>query len=161
MKKRERTALQDWQKQDAKRLKVIFNKLRVMSQDAFAARFGLGTQSNVSQYLNGHIALNLEAAIRFSKGLGVPISEFSPTLAGELGNEKVASVQADIVSALRLMRTDLAQDAMDYLVTRLQKSDVANEIVKQYDAKFRELVRQLDLDFGDATAKPKRRRPKT
>lgn len=41
------------------------------------------TQSAVSQYLNGRIPLNVEAAYKFSEMLGKPIAAFSPTLAEE------------------------------------------------------------------------------
>lgn len=55
-----------------------------MSQEKFGEQFELGSQGVVWQYLNGHIPLNLAAALKFSKGLGKPVAEFSPTLAAQI-----------------------------------------------------------------------------
>jgi hypothetical protein len=37
----------------------------------------------VWQYLNGHRPLNLQAAVKFAKGLGVQLHDFSPRLAAQ------------------------------------------------------------------------------
>jgi SOS-response transcriptional repressor LexA len=75
------------QQADATRLERIFKERkrlhRHLTQESMAECAGW-TQSNVSQYLKGKIALNLKAAIQFSKFLGVEVGEFSPTLAQQL-----------------------------------------------------------------------------
>ncbi|HMV53618.1 MAG TPA: hypothetical protein PKC15_07790 [Rhodocyclaceae bacterium] len=79
-------ALEQWQVEDAQRLKALFgSRVPKMSQMEFGAAFEIGNQGAVWQYLNGRIALNKEAAAKFAKGLGVSVSEFSPRLAAEIG----------------------------------------------------------------------------
>lgn len=73
---------------DAARLKDIFEQ-QPLSQLKFANQYDLGTQGMVGHYLNGRSPLNLPAAAKFAKGLGVSIAAFSPTLAAlaeELNN---------------------------------------------------------------------------
>ena len=62
-------------------LKVLFFKNAGMTQKDAAAAWGLGNQSNLAHYLNGRQTLSLEVAIKFAKGLGVSIEDFSPRLA--------------------------------------------------------------------------------
>ena len=68
------------QKADAARLKTLFEQ-QPLSQLKFANLHELGTQGMLGHYLNGRSPLNLPAAVKFSKGLGVPIAAFSPTIA--------------------------------------------------------------------------------
>lgn len=76
--------LEPWQKDDAARLKKLYNDAGPSSQDSFGAENGIGSQGMVWQYLNGNRPLNLPAAIKFANGLGVRVSDFSPTLAHHL-----------------------------------------------------------------------------
>lgn len=76
------------QAEDSRRLKALWEEKKPMTQEAFAEAYGLGTQGNVTQYLNGHIPLNLEAAIRFAGGLSVPVETISPRLAKVLAMAK-------------------------------------------------------------------------
>lgn len=62
-------------------LKALFADRAGMSQAAAAAAWGLGSQSNLSHYLNKRQSITLDAATKFAKGLGVPIDDFSPRLA--------------------------------------------------------------------------------
>jgi len=87
---RPRKKLDKWQRDDAERLKRLFEQSD-QSQEAFALQNDLGTQGNVWQYLNGHIPLNLDAALKFAAGLGVTVAAFSPTLAARLA----APIMAD------------------------------------------------------------------
>jgi transcriptional regulator with XRE-family HTH domain len=85
--------LTNQQIEDAKTLKKIFREWQSdcqkkgakVSQESAAERLGFG-QSALSQYLNGGIPLNLDAAIRFAKLLNVPISAFSKDLANQAEN---------------------------------------------------------------------------
>lgn len=64
------------------------------SQEVFAAKYEIGTQSALTQFLNGHTPLSLKAAMGFAKGLDCDISDFSPRLATQAG--KIAeNVQLD------------------------------------------------------------------
>lgn len=73
--------LEPWQAEDAERLRAAFDKHAGVSQARFGADHEIGNQSMVSQYLLGRRPLNIDAARRFAKGLGVQIADFSPTLA--------------------------------------------------------------------------------
>lgn len=73
--------MQEWQIQDAARLKRLWNEKKPGTQAAFGADFEIGNQAAVWQYLNARIPLNLDAAQKFAKGLKVDVAEFSPTLA--------------------------------------------------------------------------------
>jgi transcriptional regulator with XRE-family HTH domain len=79
--------LEDWEVEAADRLKAIFAAKSTMSQKAFGARFEIGTGGMVSQYLNKKRPLGLKTAIKFAKGLGVPVVEISQHLAAQLPKE--------------------------------------------------------------------------
>lgn len=78
-----RKPLERHQLEDAARLRKIWEEQNPpISQQRFAADyFDSATQGTVWQYLNGRIPLNLEAAIKFAKGLKVKVSDISPSLA--------------------------------------------------------------------------------
>lgn len=75
---------------DAARLKALFQDWQgerkkngePASQEALTEILGFN-QSSISQYLNGGIPLNVEAAYKFAGLLGQPISAFSQSLAEE------------------------------------------------------------------------------
>lgn len=75
--------LEQWQKDDAARLKRIFNNAGY-SQAEFGDRFGIGNQAMVGQYLNADRPLNLKAAGKFASGLNCRIDDFSPELASQI-----------------------------------------------------------------------------
>ncbi|WP_252108959.1 MULTISPECIES: S24 family peptidase [unclassified Halomonas] len=91
MKKPIRTPLTPEQDAEAIRLKSIFAARKdaarargqKLTQEDVAALCGWGGQSAVSQYMNGKIALNLEALHKLAKALDFEPSEVSPRLAGE------------------------------------------------------------------------------
>jgi phage repressor protein C with HTH and peptisase S24 domain len=80
------------QKADAERLKVLFKRWQQLrkdagqpaSQDAVAPLFGFG-QSALSQYLNGAIPLNVDALTKFAELLGCAPEDISPELAKTIG----------------------------------------------------------------------------
>jgi hypothetical protein len=78
--------LEDWQIDDAKRLKRLWEEKRPkgMTQEKFGVEYDMGTQGNVGLYLNGKQKLNLYAVGQFSKLLGVMIDEISPRLADQV-----------------------------------------------------------------------------
>lgn len=69
---------------DSERLKALWLQKATCSQKEFGRRWGIGTHGMVSQYLNGKTPLNLGAVIKFARGLGVALSDISPTLAQEV-----------------------------------------------------------------------------
>lgn len=80
------------QKREAEQLKVRFNNWcaahpaddgRKPSQEDMAVKFTFG-QSALSQYLNGKIPLNKEAAVQFATVLGCQVIDFSPSMAVEI-----------------------------------------------------------------------------
>lgn len=67
--------------EDSARLRKIWDSKKdslSLSQQDVANAFGIANQTAISQYLNGKIPLNLEAAIKFAKVLEVSIREISP-----------------------------------------------------------------------------------
>lgn len=80
---------------------------RRVSQMQFGADNDIGTQGMVWQYLNGERPLNIEAAERFARGLGVSISAFSPRLA-QLAR-RAAQVAYPVDAQAANVRPDLAE----------------------------------------------------
>lgn len=76
--------MEPWQREDAKRLRDLWDAKRPMSQERFAAEFFNATQGAVFQYIDGRIPLNLDALIRFATGLSVKVDDISPTLSERL-----------------------------------------------------------------------------
>lgn len=74
--------------EEAAKLKALYEERNVgpskLSQGAFGAEHGIGSQGMVWQYLNGKSALNLEAALKFAQALKCEVADFSPRLAGTL-----------------------------------------------------------------------------
>lgn len=79
---------------EASALKALFRERVTASQAAFGREYGIGSGAMVWQYLNGNRPLSLVVALRFAKGLGVPIAEFSKRLAAE------ANVMRELLSEL-------------------------------------------------------------
>jgi len=86
----------EW-KQDATRLKVLFEQLsNKLTQEEFGKKYGIGTQSMVSHYLNGKAPLTKRAANQFAIGLGVSVAEFSTLLSGSMANTNMVRVPVTI-----------------------------------------------------------------
>lgn len=69
--------------EDAKRLKRIWNEKKEalhLSQVKAARELGYNSQGAVSQYINGKVGLNLQAAAKFAKLLRVNVVDISPRL---------------------------------------------------------------------------------
>jgi transcriptional regulator with XRE-family HTH domain len=76
--------LENWQLEDAARLRIFWDKKKPKSQAAFGGDTGIGTQGMVWQYLEGRRPLNFDALIKFADGLGVSARDISPTLWGKI-----------------------------------------------------------------------------
>src|SRR5690349_11553915 len=64
--------------------KKLFDERVQVSQERFGLEIEIGSQGMVRQYLNAHRPLNLSVALKFARGLGVPVERFSARLAAEL-----------------------------------------------------------------------------
>ncbi|MDR0771469.1 MAG: S24 family peptidase [Burkholderiales bacterium] len=73
--------------EEAKALRELFTTGTDLSQAAFGKAFDIGTQGMVWQYLHADTALNLEAALKFARGLKCSVADFSPRLAEILAYE--------------------------------------------------------------------------
>lgn len=86
------------QMEDARRLKALYESKKKslgITQQDIADALDV-TQGAVGHYLNGRNALNLSAALTFSRILNVPVSEFSPTLAKEVNSATVAASDKNV-----------------------------------------------------------------
>ncbi|MFX5660712.1 helix-turn-helix transcriptional regulator, partial [Acinetobacter baumannii] len=76
------------QLEDAARLRAIFEgrkrEDRSWTQERLAQECGWKTQSAAQQYLNGLVPLNLDALIKFSLALDVPVTDISPSLGAKI-----------------------------------------------------------------------------
>jgi transcriptional regulator with XRE-family HTH domain len=106
--KRTYKKLEDWQVEDAARLRDIFNNREIkLSQEQFASDFDLGSQSMISQYLAGYRPLNIKAAVSFARGMLIDIRDFSPTLADQIADAaKLHKQDASIKMAMQWITPD-------------------------------------------------------
>lgn len=123
---RPRPPLDDWQIEDARRLKSLFASCGE-TQDAFGARTGIGGQSLVGQYLNAVIPLNLRIVVKFADGLGVDVADISPTLAEQL--PKPRAVFDDFLRSLE--QQDRSQ-VIDFLRWKLENALATRESESTY-----------------------------
>lgn len=89
----------------ARKLKALWeSKRRVLglSQTTVATEFEM-TQGGVSNYLNGHTALNAAAASKFAKRLGVSVEDFAPM---------------KVLRELAKISNGLSEDAGEYFVVK-------------------------------------------
>ena len=83
--KKEPKQLEDWQAEDALRLKALFDARQPkISQAEFGELFEIGSQGMVWQYVAGRRPLNIKAATAFARGLSVNVELISPTIAREI-----------------------------------------------------------------------------
>lgn len=108
---------------DAVRLRQVWDAEKQrpgskISQKAMAADWGVNA-SNITQYLNGHIKLNVEAKLRFAAYLGKPVLEIWPDfkLASVAPGE--LSVEAVIVAASWTMLPDKSKKIVADLIQSL------------------------------------------
>jgi transcriptional regulator with XRE-family HTH domain len=144
------------QLEDAARLLALFlewQKARKKNkepytQDAVTDILEFG-QSALSQYLNGGIPLNVEAAFKFSEMLERPISAFSPSLAEEATDKAARYARAAYPRTERVGVSipDLACETTDEigLLTAYRLAKKLNDlaILGSYDGITEELLRRL------------------
>ncbi|MGO4416816.1 helix-turn-helix domain-containing protein [Cupriavidus sp. KB_39] len=80
-----RRELDPHEKDDIERLKALVAEARAknptLTQEKLAELCGWNSQGNVQNYLGARTPLNLDAAYRFAKALGVALDAISPRLA--------------------------------------------------------------------------------
>lgn len=140
------TTIEDWQVEDAARLKALFDAREPkISQAKFGEDFEIGTQGMVWQYMSATRPLNIDAAAKFARGLGITIEQFSPRIASQIADAyalsgragsqvaSVASVSAETAKEMRLLTVYRLSDAdargvLDDLVDTLaRRIDTARE----------------------------------
>ncbi|MEK6787945.1 MAG: helix-turn-helix domain-containing protein [Pseudomonadota bacterium] len=85
------------EKEECAALKSIFllrKRDAGLTQESAADFLGYKTQGAVSQYLNGKVALNLQAAIGFSRLLDCKVRDFCPRLSSIIEHETAISAEA-------------------------------------------------------------------
>lgn len=94
MSSKQRTPLTPEQRDESSRLKAIYESRKAVARDAggrltqddVAEACGWSNQSAVSQYMNGKIALNLDALLKFARALDFSPEEVSPRLAKQISD---------------------------------------------------------------------------
>lgn len=110
--KKEPKALEDWQMEDARRLKALFDAREPkISQAEFGAQYDIGSQGMVWQYVAARRPLNIKAATAFARGLGVNVEEISPKIATEIAS--AASHTSSAASAIEPFDARLVTDDDD------------------------------------------------
>lgn len=77
-----RRPLDQQEREDAERLKVLIEGSG-LTQEAIGHLCGWAGQAATNAYVVGRTPINLDAAFRFSKALGVPLDAISPRLAAK------------------------------------------------------------------------------
>lgn len=95
--------------EEAAKLKALFDSRAGMSQERFGHDFEIGSQGMVWQYLNARSALNQDAALKFAKGLGCSVADFSPRLAAKL--KEVVSLSSNVLQSRELAESDDSSQA--------------------------------------------------
>lgn len=141
-----RKPVEPWQIDDAARLKALFKTHSTMSQLEFGAAHDIGTQSAVGQYLNGARPLNVAVALKFARGLGVPVSAFSPTIASQIAGTEVMDPIGEAVSALP--ESD-RQQVLDFIQYRWER---AGELVaSERAARYVTMIEGIKADMAKRT----------
>jgi hypothetical protein len=89
----------DEHREEAAKLRAIWDSRPHETQAEFGEKYGIGNQSAVGQFLNARIPLNMKAASGFARGLKCSISDFSPRIANK--NELLRSSFDEIEQQLR------------------------------------------------------------
>jgi hypothetical protein len=143
-----RKPLEQWQIDDAARLRALFEQRSELSQAAFGAEYEIGSQGVVWQYLTGHIPLNLPAVVKFARGLGTSVAEISPTLGKLLGDQK-----SGLATALGQIIMDLPEDdpklAIDFVQYRLERNQKL--MAKEKFAHYMKMITSIKQDMTQKT----------
>jgi transcriptional regulator with XRE-family HTH domain len=90
-----RRALTPEEREDAKRLKQIWNERKenlLLSQVKAADKMGFASQAAISQYLNAKLPLNMETVAKFAQVLHANVKDISPRYAEMVGTPAPSSL---------------------------------------------------------------------
>lgn len=135
---------------DAARLKALFKTHTKLSQMEFGLAFDVGTQSAVGQYLNGTRPLNIAVALKFARGLGVPVSAFSPTLAAQIAGTEAMDPIGEAVSALP--ESD-RQQVLDFIQYRWERADAL--VASERAVRYVKMIEGIKADMAKRTTDSK------
>lgn len=123
-----RKELEAWQVEDAARLKELFDeRWQGASQEKFANDFGIGTQGAVWQYLAGKIPLNMDALLKFCRGLKARAEEISPTLA-----KRLHEYQRDTTGAGPTEASTLSGPAIDVALAWMRLTPARQHAIREW-----------------------------
>lgn len=138
------------QLEDAARLKKLFRLWQATrstaglewSQDWAGDQLGFG-QSATSQYLNGKIPLNPDAAAKFSTLIGRPVDEFSPAIARDIarlaGGTTIESNLSATLDSWAIDASPRSREVIDQLRLLAQKNALGDddwEMISQLAMRF-------------------------
>jgi len=93
-----------------------------ISQMNFGLKYDLGSQGNIGHYLHGRQALNLRAAIAFSKELHRPIADFSRRLATQLRALELSDPVLDVVEGIGKLPDADQHQVLDFISYRFERA---------------------------------------
>jgi len=104
--------IEQWQLEDARRLKELFKERARLNQTEFGVRYEIGNQGYVWQLMNGRRPLNIDTVKKFADGLGCSIDEISPTLAKRVSEaSNHLSTSSDDTEFVPIRRLDVRLSA--------------------------------------------------
>lgn len=113
--------------EDAKRLKLLWSSYKsspdYLGQERFGDKFGIGSQSAVTQFINGLTPLSPKAAALFARGLGCSIRDISPEL---------ANAAEQLMAGLDVRQSPQDDIQIESPETRAEDAQ-AGIVIKQYD----------------------------
>lgn len=123
------TGPEPWQVEDAARLRKLFDeRAGEISQARFGADYEIGSQGMVWQYLSALRPLNIDAAVKFARGLGISIDDFSERIAEQIrGAYAVTSAGRRSASALPQAFSRLTQTQQRAVITMIESYGVTIE----------------------------------
>lgn len=118
-----RKKVEPWQQEDADRLRHLWDTRSdtKLSQADAAAKWGIGTQPVLWQYLKGWIPLNMEVAPKFARGLNCTIADFSPRIAGRivsaahLAGREITTREGEIFEYVMRLTSDQQDEILAHL----------------------------------------------
>lgn len=146
MEKTRRKPLEPWQREDAARLKALYDATGREAQEKFGARYGIGSQALVWQYLNGYIPLNLKVAIKFAVGINCKVADFSPTLAAELPADN-APHDPGFTDLLKSLPLADAQQVLDFISYKFERAE--GLVASDRMASYARWVERISKDLAD------------
>lgn len=152
-----------WQKEDAARLRAIWLTAKSesgISQEDVCERMGWTSQSAFSQYVNGYIALNLNAVIGLAQVFGCTVADISPHYAAQLA--RVMGEPSDVFevigdySAAHLQRYPLITweqlEESGFSVQSMSATDVSRWIPNSTEAELSDQAFALRLKDDSMSA---------